>query len=189
MEFMKGSASASKVAKLFNPVKNHEVDIRNQTDYTKDRHEVKKHVYEYMNITESMPSARLDERESDTTKWTFDAFGREQEEQQQQHEARKERIFQNVLTALGCSAESRVALANELPPDVLRAWKTRADDKILVEARARDYNRKREVRQAYTTSCDPIYGHESCGFVKRNLSTATEWHVDTDSVENHWIIL
>lgn len=76
--------------------------------------------------------------------WSFDAFLRDQEQKELQHEARKEQTFQRVLSALGGPTK----IETELPPDVLLAWESRKDKKT--PNFENDQRRKRELEVCIT---------------------------------------
>lgn len=69
---------------------------------------------------ETLNAEKAEESLPDTN-WSFDAFLKEQRQQEMQHEAQKERTFNRVLSALGGPA----ADAADLPPDVRLAWEAR----------------------------------------------------------------
>lgn len=78
--------------------------------------------------------------------WDFESFLEEQRRKEVQHDDRKEKVFQKVLSALGGNGD--VSGAPELPPEIVQAWGAR-NEKLSAEARnAQKRQQKFEVRNA-----------------------------------------
>lgn len=78
--------------------------------------------------------------------WDFETFLEEQRRKEVQHDDRKEKVFQKVLSALGDNGD--VSDAAELPPNIVQAWIARKE-KLSAEAEnAQKRKQKLEVRRA-----------------------------------------
>lgn len=63
--------------------------------------------------------------------WDFESFLEEQRRKEAQHDDRKEKAFQKVLSALGGNGD--LSRAPELPPEIVQAWGAR-NEKLSAEA-------------------------------------------------------
>lgn len=102
------------------------------------------HLDETQAAATALPSSSSSSPSTSEPAWDFESFLEEQRRKEVQHDFRKEKAFQKVLSALGGSGDAFGA--PELPPEIVQAWGAR-NEKLSVEAgNVQKRQQKLEVR-------------------------------------------
>lgn len=87
---------------------------------------------------------------NEETAWDFESFLEEQRRKDLQHDDRKEKAFQRVLSALGANGD--LSDAPELPPEIVQAWGARNEKLSLEAGNAQKRQQKLEVKPYYVVN-------------------------------------
>lgn len=87
---------------------------------------------------------------TDESAWDFQSFLEEQRRMEAQHDDRKEKVFQRVLSALGGNGD--VSGGPELPPEIVQAWGARNEKLCARAENAQKRQQKLEVLHAYVNA-------------------------------------
>lgn len=95
------------------------------------------------------PSSSPPSSSTNEPPWDFESFLEEQRCRELQHDDRKEKAFQKVLSALGGNGD--LSGAPELPPEIVQAWGAR-NERLSVEA-GNAQKRQQKLEVNYCCTC------------------------------------